>query len=152
VIKDGEYTGSNKYGDYTVFWRNDEQYVYIGITAKTTGWVAMAVQPGSKMKDADMVMGWVKDGNAEIEDLYSTGDFGPHVSDNELGGTDDIVAYGGSEADGFTTIEFKRLISTGDKNDNDLTSGVNKIIWAYGSDDNPSAKHSVRGYGEIVIQ
>jgi len=152
VIKEGEYTGSNKYGDYTVFWRNDGQYVYIGMTAKTTGWVAMAVQPGSKMKDADMVMGLVKDGKAEIDDLYSAGDFGPHVSDTELGGNDDIVTYGGKEEGGFTTIEFKRLMSTGDKNDIDLTKGVNKIIWAYGSDDNPAAKHSVRGYGEIVIE
>ena len=47
TIKVREYHGSDNYGDYTIHWRSDEQYVYIGMNAKTTGWIAMAVQPGS---------------------------------------------------------------------------------------------------------
>jgi len=151
VIKVREYYGSSNYGDYTIHWRSDEQYVYIGMTAKTTGWIAMALQPGSRMKDADMIFGFVKDGKVEVYDLYSTGNFGPHPPDTELGGTDDILVYGGKEEGGFTTIEFKRLLNTGDKYDISISKGVNKIIWAYGSNDSLAVKHSTRGYGEINL-
>jgi hypothetical protein len=151
IIKAGEYSGSNTYGDYTIHWRADEQFIYIGITAKTNGWVSMAIQPGSRMKNADMVLGFVKDGKAEVMDLYSTDDFGSHPTDTELGGTYDIMAIGGKEGGGFTTIEFKRSLTTGDNYDIPITEGVNKIIWSYGSSDNPTIKHSDRGYGEINL-
>jgi len=151
IIKAREYHGSNNYGDYTIHWRSDEQYIYIGMSAKTNGWIAMAVQPGSRMKDADMLFGFVKDGKVKVQDLYSTGDFGPHPADTELGGTDDILAFGGREEGGFTIIEFKRSLTTGDKYDISIQKGVNKIIWAYGSNDTLTVKHSTRGYGEINL-
>jgi hypothetical protein len=151
IIKVREYHGSNNYGDYTIHWRSDEQYVYIGMTAKTPGWIAMAVQPGSRMKDADMIFGFVKDGKVEVYDLHSTGNFGPHPLDTELGGTDDILNYNGKEEGGFTTIEFKRSLGTGDQYDIPIQKGVNKIIWAYGSNDSLMVKHSTRGYGEINL-
>ncbi len=151
IIKVREYRGSNNYGDYTIHWRSDEQYIYIGMNAKTNGWIAMAVQPGSRMKDADMIFGFVKDGKVEVYDLYSTGNFGPHPPDTELGGTDDILEYSGKEEGGFTTIEFKRLLNTDDEFDIPISKGVNKIIWAYGSNDSLTVKHSTRGYGEINL-
>ena len=123
----------------------------MGIKAKTSGFVSMAVQPGSRMKDADMVFGFVKDDSVEVQDLYSTGDFGPHTPDLELGGTDDILSSGGREEGGFTTIEFKRSLTTTDTYDISIQKGVNRIIWAYGSSDSLTVKHSTRGYGEINV-
>jgi hypothetical protein len=123
----------------------------MGIQAKTNGFVAMAVQPGSRMKDADMVFGFVKNGETTILDLFSTGDFGPHPPDTELGGTNDILQFGGSEQGGFTTIEFKRKLVTGDKYDNPVSKGANKIMWSYGSTDEFNQKHTNRGYGEINL-
>jgi len=119
--------------------------------AKTSGWVAVALQPGKLMKDADMMFGFVKEGEATVYDLFSTGYFGPHSPDSELGGTADIAEFGGKEENGFTTIEFKRKLDTGDKYDLPFSTGVNKIIWAWGTDDKQSLKHSKRGYGEIDI-
>jgi len=55
IIKAREYYGSNNYGDYTMHWRSDEQYIYIGMNAKTIGWIAMAVQSGSRMKNAKAI-------------------------------------------------------------------------------------------------
>jgi hypothetical protein len=151
TIKAREYYGSNTYGIYEIYWRSDEQYVYIGMKAKTSGWLAMAIQPGSRMKDADMVFGFVKDGETTVSDLFSTGNFGPHHPDTELGGTDDISEFGGKEEGGYTTIEFKRALNTGDKYDNTLSKGANKIIWAYGSSDSLTQKHATRGYGEMKL-
>ncbi|MBU2607825.1 MAG: hypothetical protein KKF26_00745, partial [Chloroflexi bacterium] len=112
VIRPNEYTGSNTYGNYEVHWTSDDQFIYVGMKAKTSGFVAVAVQPGSKMKDADMVFGFVKDGETTVYDLFSTGDFGPHPPDTQLGGTDDVLEFAGKEEGGFTTIEFKRALDT----------------------------------------
>ncbi len=151
IIRVREYYGANTYGDYQIHWRSDEQHIYVGMRAKTEGFVAMAIQPGSRMKNADMVFGFVKDGETTIYDLFSTGDFGPHPPDTELGGTDDILEFGGTEVDGYTTVEFKRALNTGDEYDNEVSPGSNKIIWSYGSSDSLSRKHSNRGYGELEL-
>jgi hypothetical protein len=149
AITSGEYLGSNNYDSYSIYWRSDGQYLYIGMTAKTNGWVSMALQPGSRMKDSDMVLGYVKDGKAEVQDLYCTDNLGSHPEDTELGGSDDILSFGGKEEGGFTTIEFKRSLNASDKYDISIIKGVNKIIWAYGLSDSLTIKHLTRGYGEI---
>jgi len=151
IITDGEYSGTNTYGNYEIHWSSDEQYIYIGMKANTNGWVALGIQPGSRMKDADMIFGFVQDSETTVYDLFSTGDFGPHPPDTDLGGTYDVIESGGREQGGYTTIEFKRLLNTGDEYDNPLQSGVNKIIWSYGSADELSLQHTARGYGEIDL-
>ena len=152
VISTGEYSDSKNFGDYIISWRSDDLYFYCGMTAKTSGWVAMAIQPGLRMRNADMVFGFFKDRIAEVQDLFSMGDFGPHKTDTELGGTDDILAYGGKEDGTNTTIEFKRLLVTKDNYDIPVTRGINKILWAFGDSDNPDLKHASKGYGEINIK
>jgi len=151
IIQANEYNGMNSYGNYEVHWRNDEEFVYIAIKAAVTGYVALGIQPGSRMKDADMILGYVKDGVPTIGDLFSTGDFGPHSPDTQLGGTDDILEFNGNEENGTTTIEFKRALTTGDEFDITLTKGTQKIIWSYGSEDSILTKHTGRGYGEITL-
>ncbi|MDD5126859.1 MAG: DOMON domain-containing protein [Dehalococcoidales bacterium] len=151
IIKAGEYAASNQYSDYQIFWRSDAKYVYSGVKARTGGFVAIGLQPGSRMKNADMVLTYVTNGDVVIHDMFSTGDFGPHLDDTELGGSNDIVEYGGSEADNYTTIEFKRALDTGDRYDVPLSAGTNRIIWAFGLSDGLSQKHARRGYGEIGL-
>lgn len=92
VISDGEYSGSNTYRDFTVNWRSDGQMVYLGVKVKTTGWIAIGIQPGTRMKDADMIIGFVRGGETQVFDQFSTGDYGPHGDDTSLGGTNDIEA------------------------------------------------------------
>jgi hypothetical protein len=152
VIAPGEYSDNQTYGDFQLYSKNDDQYVYIGMKAKTTGFVAVGVQPGVTMLNADIILGYVQNGKAQVFDMYSTGAFGPHPQDTELGGTDDILNPAGTEDGQYTVIEFKRALNTGDKYDNALVKGANKIIWAYGPDKDVSFKHTSRGYGEIKIR
>ena len=152
IISEGEYTNQVNYRDLDIFWKSDEKYIYLSLRAETEGYISIGIQPGSMMKDADMVLAYVKEDQVEIFDQYSTGDFGPHPSDEELGGTNDILEYGGKELDGVTTIEFKRLLKTEDKYDLEVKPGKNKIIWAYSNQDNAQARHGIRGYGEIEIE
>ncbi len=151
VIDDGEYKYSSTFEDFDISWSNDSEFVYIAMRAETEGSVSVAVQPGEKMNEADIITGWVVDGQPGIVDMFSTGDFGPHPPDTELGGTEDILEFGGSEEGGFTIIEFKRALNTADEYDNVLVQGTNQIIWAYATADDPNVKHKFRGYGEITI-
>ena len=151
TISEGEYTGTKNYGDYEISWASDGKYVYIAMKAKTSGWIAMAVQPGSRMKDADIILGLVQDGEVIVYDSFSTGDYGPHPQDTELGGTNDVIEFGGREEAGSTIIEFKRALNTGDKYDKPLAKGLNKIIWSYGTGDSSTLKHINRGYGELEL-
>ena len=151
VISAGEYTGSRNYGNYELYWTSDATYIYIGMKAKTSGWIALGLQLGFRMKDADMIMGNIKGGKVGVDDLFSTGDFGPHLPDIQQGGVYNIIEFGGKEEGGYIVIEFKRALDTGDKYDRPFVKGVNKIIWAYGSDSNTNMKHTSRGYGDIEL-
>jgi hypothetical protein len=150
IINAGEYSGSHQYGVYSVYWRSDGQFIYLGITARTSGWVAMALQSASGMKGADMVLGFVKDGKTEIQDRFCTDNLGTHPADTELGGANNILASGGKEEGGVTSLEFKRALNTGDKYDISIKAGVNQILWSYGNSDNLELKHADRGYGQII--
>jgi hypothetical protein len=152
VITPDEYSDNQTYGDFQLFSKNDDRYVYIGMKAKTPGFVAVGIQPGTTMLDADIILGYVQNGKAQVFDMYSTGAFGPHPQDTELGGTDDVLSPAGTEDGQYTVIEFKRALYTGDKYDNALVKGANKIIWAYGPNKDTSLKHTARGYGQIEIK
>jgi hypothetical protein len=151
VISDGEYKYSDDFDGYTLNWSNDSQFVYIAMKAETGGCVSVAFRPETMMKNADIVTGYIENSTAFIVDMFSTGNFGPHPPDSELGGTEDVIEFGGIEQEGFTIIEFKRPLKTEDDYDNDLVKGTNTIIWAYSTSDDPYAKHISRGYGEINI-
>ena len=151
VITAGEYAGRASYGDYEINWGSDGQYVCVGIRAKTSGWVAVGFQPEPLHRETDMVLGFVEDGKASVFDMFSAAELGPCSADGTLGGSDDVLEYGGREEGGYTVIEFKRLLSTGGDYDGELFSGANEIIWAYSLLDDPRQKHADRGRGEIEL-
>jgi hypothetical protein len=152
VITAGEYSQTKAYGSYEISWSNDDTYICVGLKAKTPGWVAVGFGPESMMNNADIVMGYVADGKAQVDDTFSTGNFGPHPVDTSLGGTNDIIDSAVKVDNGYTTVEFKRKLVTGDKYDKPLVKGTNKILWAYGSEPKAELKHMSRGSGEIEIQ
>ena len=151
IVSPGEYASEMVNGTHRLFWTSTEETIRVAMQANTKGWVAVGFQPGSRMKNADIVFGMVVNGAVVVLDSYSTGDFGPHSADVKQGGTDDLLVVGGSEVDSVTTIEFERRLSTGDSRDVVLQRGVPmRVIWAYGSSDEERMQHSTRGYGEMV--
>jgi hypothetical protein len=85
-------------------------------------------------------------------DITGIGEWGGMASNPLIiGGTDDILEFGGKQDGGYTTIEFKRALKTNDEYDQEPVKGKNKIIWAYCSSADPDIKHSVWGRGEVVI-
>lgn len=151
VISHGEYSKSKNYGNFEVHWASNDQHVFLALKAKTTGWIAIGFGAEALMKNADIIEGYVDSGKVTVMDMFSTGEFGPHPPDEQLGGTYDILESGGLEDNGYTVIEVKRKLDTGDKFDKAVSKGINKIIWAYGSEDKAALKHSTRGLGEIDL-
>ena len=153
VIAPDEYTKSIGFGEnFELFWTSDEEYIYVAMKARTSGWVSIGIHPESEAKiNADMILGFVKDGETTVYDLFSANHPGPHRQDTEFGGSNNIVEFGGSEEGGYTVIEFKRQLDTGDQYDQPLTEGLNTVIWACGSGDNSTSRHTERGYGEIEL-
>ena len=155
LIRDTEYDGVFNFanGDYKLYLSIIGDEAYFGIAGKTNGWVAVGLEPTSKMKDADMVFGLVDaNGQVKVIDAFSIDDYGPHPEDETLGGTNDILEKRGTEVAGTTYIEFKRKLSTGDKYDKIISSsGKLNIIWAMGSEDSFTSPHISRGYGEINL-
>jgi hypothetical protein len=155
VISSDEYSDSTSFnaGNFMVYWLIEGDTIYLGLTGNTDGWITIGIEPKESMKDADMIFGWVyENGTVGILDCYSTGKYGPHPPDTDLGGTYDVLAYNGSEDSGNTIIEFSRKLITGDQYDNEIsTTGKVTIIWAVGPSDNYLDKHSSKGSGTMTM-
>ena len=141
IIAEGEYSGyalligpgglGYPGGDLEVFWRTDDDHLYMALRGETTGWMAIGFDPREWKKGADVVIGRVDGKDAVVEDQYIIDFFGPHFPDVELGGTDDILESGGLEKDGVTVIEFKRRLNTGDEFDRAIVPGEDlPVIWS----------------------
>jgi len=157
TVSVGEYDFKRTFGggSFELHWKVTGEVIRLAMVGRTTGWVAIGLEPTQMMKDADMIGGWVDSrGKPGILDCFSTGSYGPHPPDTSLSppGRNDILEYGGSEAGGRTTIEFTRLLRTKDSYDRDIPSnGTLDFIWALGSGDDFNFQHLGRGHGSIDI-
>lgn len=152
AITEGEYAGDQDLGPYHLYWRQAGNIIEIGMEADTTGWIAVGIQPGRSMLNADLILGDVTGAGVEVIDAFGTGSTGPHSPDTELGGTYDILSYGGSETGDHTVVEFSRKMDTGDEYDNAILAGeANQVIWAFGTSDDTDMRHGTRGYGDIML-
>jgi len=141
------YTG----GEMEISWKNDQEYLYLGLNGSTEGWLAIGFEPLEWMKNADIILASVQGGKATVLDEYCAGNYGPHIEDTMLGGTNDIAEFGGSKGAGRTVIELKRKLDTGDKFDKAFSPGqIISIIWALSNNPEISFKHNV-AYGEGII-
>jgi len=161
IIGDGEYSrsmllqGSARQGysggDLAVSWKNDKEYLFLALNGSTDAWLAIGFDPLEWMKNADIILASVQGGKAVVLDEYCTGNYGPHIEDTMLGGSDDILESGGSKSAGRTIIELKRRLDTGDRFDKVFSpGGTVSVIWALSSNSDISLKHNI-AYGEGIL-
>jgi len=104
----------------------------ISISAPTTGWVSVGFEPSRVMKDADIYIGYVQDGEVYLRDDFGTGNTS-HAPDTSLGGESSFRSLSGTEADGMTVITFTIPRNSGDRFDKVLTAGGSyKVLLGYG--------------------
>ena len=88
------------------------------------------------MSFADTITGWVTDtgGNVVLIDELCIGYSQP--SDDRLeGGQKNVYNVSGQQVGSVTTLQFTRLMNTGDPNDYLLGPGDLFLIWALGDSD-----------------
>ena len=125
-------------------WQIIENSLYINISAPTSGWVAVGFDPSRMMKDANILIGYVKDGKTYMEDHFGAGKI-KHKADIDLGGSDDITIISGSEEEDKTTLEFSIPLNSWDSNDRRLEEGKEyKVIFAFGKKDDFTSYHKLR--------
>ncbi|ADJ25349.1 DOMON domain protein [Dehalogenimonas lykanthroporepellens BL-DC-9] len=147
----GKYQNHETYNDViTVATSNDDGSISVGIKARTTGWIGIALSLSLQKAGADLWMLAVDSGGNVIAiDSYNPGYSGSHPPDTAYNGQNDLYDITGSEVNGITTIEFKRHLNTLDPYDVRIVNGINSFIWAIGPSDNFFEEHSLVAFGEI---
>jgi len=122
----------------------------ITVSAAVRGWVGIGFNPTNRMKDADFLIGYVKDGVAFARDDFGTGT-GSHRADVDVGGTNNIISFSGTEKDGVTTMTFVVPVDSGDSKDSKLLPGKHSVILGASNSDNFTGIHSKIGKVDIVL-
>ncbi|CAF3656855.1 unnamed protein product [Rotaria sp. Silwood1] len=105
-----------------------ETEVVFELHINTTGWIALGISPAGGMTGADIAVGWVDQTGNDRHALTTA----KPILDNT---TTDWFVLNGREQDGWTAIQFKRLLDTCDPMDVRIKSGTNNLIFAYGLTD-----------------
>jgi hypothetical protein len=153
VISPGEYAHNQSFQSdlFHLLWTIDNDTLHLAIEARTTGWIALGLEPSVLMKDADMIIGWWNGtDDFVVEDAYATGQTGPHPPDTEIGGSYDILTYLATQSGGWTRIELTRSVDTGDPLDRAIRmDGPMKIMWAVSDTTDIGGKHAQRGLATV---
>ncbi|CAF1123173.1 unnamed protein product [Adineta ricciae] len=106
-----------------------QQEITFELHIRSLGWIALGISPAGGMKGADIAIMWVdSQGKVVLQDRYASGESKPVIDDT----TQDWFALQGREQNGWTAIQFKRLLDTCDPMDYTIKSGTNNLIFAYG--------------------
>ncbi|MBN1835885.1 MAG: hypothetical protein JW820_08540 [Spirochaetales bacterium] len=126
-----------------VRWRVEGPRLRLVLEAPTRGWVGIGFKPEFKMQGANFLIGYVRRGEAFIEDHAGTHK-DKHGADTRLEGTRDVELVAGSEADGRTRLEFTIPLDSGDPRDKPLVPGERvPLLLCYGPDDSVTRVHTI---------
>ena len=147
-----DYAHELKDGKMTVAWSVMGDKLAVKMSADTEGWVGLGFNPTDQMKDANFILGYVKNGKAKIIDEFGN-DTTKHTTDEKLGGTTDAELVGGTEEGGVTTIEFTVPLQSADKHDSVLdVNGDTIFLLAYGAGrDSFKSKHQYRATFKVNL-
>ncbi|MCD6100128.1 MAG: hypothetical protein DRP88_00230 [Candidatus Neomarinimicrobiota bacterium] len=138
--------------NFYLYWNVRNDTVDFKIVAKTNGWVALGFQPIDELKEADIVLGYVKNEVVYLSDGFNLGRDWNHIPDVVLGGKNDIIDFRGKEQNDLTIIEFSRKADTSDQFDKKINlNGFNRIVWLIGKGDFISNEYAELGTAEIIF-
>jgi hypothetical protein len=138
--------------DISFEWRLDAEFIHIRLAARASGWIAIGFNTDGWMQGADLIIGYVKNGKAEVQDHFGIRGV-QHIADKRNGGRDDITQAGGKEAGGLTTIWFTIPLDSGDENDHRIdTEGMTSVLLAFGPGrDDFTSRHRYRNVLQVHL-
>ncbi|XP_062515676.1 DBH-like monooxygenase protein 1 homolog [Corticium candelabrum] len=131
---------------YLLCWKVDWSDRSITFSAKvaTTGWIGLGFSPTGFMPNSDVVIGWVKNGQGYLKDRFATARSQPPIDDIQ-----NVRLLSFSQADGMTTLEFKRDLEACEPKDRSIEEGTTRVIFSYNPNDPASEtavdKHTFAG-------
>jgi len=144
---------------YTLSWSISNGKITFQASVQTTGWIGFGLSTVQVdglygMPLADIWVGiWDDNGRLTVRDYFrnSNTTSGQPSDDMSLGGTNDILSFNGSQANGISTINFVRNLVTPDSRwDHPITSGPQNWIWAFGAT-NKFGFHGLDNIGRLPI-
>jgi len=127
-----EYQHSIDLNKMTFSWSIQGEQLHVKLTAGTKGWVGIGFNPSQQMKDADYILGYVKNGKVSVTDAFGVR-VKEHIDDTAMQGVNNVANVSGSESGGVTTIEFSIPLHSGDKADSRLkTNATVTVLLAFG--------------------
>lgn len=143
TVHANDYQHSLTAGKMTFDWSLEGETLAVKIAAPTTGWVGIGFNPSNQMKDANFIVGYVKNGKVSVFDEYGVA-AARHAQDTKRGGADNVTVVGGTEQGKQTVLEFTIPLNSGDEFDGTIDpNGDTVVLLAYGPDrDSTRMKHS----------
>jgi len=169
----GNYFNKNKYGTYEIkddgkgyftsksgnFYMEiqysfvEEGYV-IGMKGNTKGWISIGFESSSSMKDAEIIIGYVRLGKGYLTHHFGTGLYS-HKDIKKMGGVllrRIVELLHAREENNSTIIQFVRKLKAEGKYYKSLERGkIVKLLYAIGTNDKLTKRHKERGYIKIKL-
>jgi hypothetical protein len=108
-----------------IHWKTDNEYVYLAVAARATGWLGFGLAEAGGMIGADMAL-FTASRPTEIVDAYTT-DVRQPVPD-DCSSDWELVASFVDSKNGFLMFEMKRLLDTGDPQDKVIINDASPVI------------------------
>ena len=128
------YQQSLKIDKMTFDWSVEGENLTIKLTAPTMGWVGIGFHPTENMKNANIIIGLIRNGKVEISNEFGV-EATKHIPNTKNGGKDNVTLIGGNQTGNTTTLEFSIPLQNGDANYGVIDpKGDTAVILAYGPD------------------
>ncbi|RUS69044.1 hypothetical protein EGW08_023195 [Elysia chlorotica] len=127
--------------DFTLYWNFNTTHITFEMVVKTNGWVGFGISPKGAMKSSDVIIAWVKDGQAHFADRHAEGHFLPAIDSSQ-----DWTLVMAQETGQFTMLKVARPLETCDDQDVPIKPGTTRVIYAYSQTD-PSSDDAIGYHG-----
>jgi len=135
---------------YTLGWKIHDNLIDVRVSYATNGWVGVGFGKTGTMEGSHIIIGFVLDGKATVEDHFGYGH--AHGPESKAGGKDSLTARSGTFAGGKTTLTFTLPLNTGNPKDPVLVGGETyKVILANGGEDAQDLETYHGRTGRIIL-
>lgn len=126
----------------------------IEMKGKTTGWVAVGFGQTKAMKNAEMILGYIKDNKPYLSHEFGTGSYSHELIANlsKTSNDNSIKLLETKEQNDWTYFKFLRFINVSGEQLKSFQSGdIINFMYALSPKKNPEKKHKERGYLQIKL-
>jgi uncharacterized membrane protein len=136
---------------YTLNWKIHDNQIDVRVSYATNGWVGFGIGKTGTMEGSHIIIGYVLDGKAVVEDHFGYA-HDKHAPEAKVGGKDSLTARAGTFVGDTTTLSFSMPLNTGNPKDPVLAVGETyKVLLANGGADAQDVETYHGRNGRIIL-